>query len=530
MLLIVLLGILSYCIEITNFFGFNHFKPVVTVTTDQDQIVLSWPRFFYPVIYEVEVLTSNPTDPHSSENVQTLTTFRTWNNHFSVDPLLRSHTYWRVTAYGLFHHPLGEPSDTVSLVQGETEPDPDHYKPAILAPTPNTTTSDHPQLYWKAISTAVSYEVEVLTSPPENPNGDALSQHNLFSTREVYSNGFQLELSDRPETTFYWRVRALDYYGNPIGIFSDATELHVDHQLQEPIRPIINTFFNQNGMSTPLYPVYSWLPIQKVSGYEVEILNAPDNSHGVQPSPYRIDSKFVTTGNDCYDETPRIIPGTYYWRVRGFDETGQPVGEYSDCAPFIVDLNQGSYCATLGDSITHGGGAISYSPSDWEYSYQTYLQFPNINLGKSGDTSETMLARFDHDVLPFHPKYLIILGGSNSLRGGVPAWQVISDLSQIRDKCLKNGIRPIFLTLPPINPANIYRAFEEETVPNWKDQFDQVNRFIRTQRYYIDIAPYLTDINGELPEYYGLDGLHADLAGKRLMGQIINVNWQRVTR
>ena len=63
----------------------------------------------------------------------------------------------------------------------------------------------------------------------------------------------------------------------------------------------------------------------------------------------------------------------------------------------------------------HGGGAVSYSPGDWEYDYQSYLHFDTVNIGKSGDTSASMLKRFDQDVLPLHLRYLIIMGGTNSL-------------------------------------------------------------------------------------------------------------------
>ena len=153
-----------------------------------------------------------------------------------------------------------------------------------------------------------------------------------------------------------------------------------------------------------------------------------------------------------------------------------------------------------------------------------------MNLGRSGDTSETMLARFENDVLPFSPKYLIILGGSNSLRGGVPADQVISELTQIGEKCRKHGIRPIFLTLPPINPENIQAAFQEETVEDWRNRFAIVNAFIRKQRYCIDIAPALMDESGLLPTNLSLDGIHPDAPGKQIMADIINRNWARVTR
>ena len=72
--------------------------------------------------------------------------------------------------------------------------------------------------------------------------------------------------------------------------------------------------------------------------------------------------------------------------------------------------------------------------------------------------------RFEKDVLPFSPEYLLILGGTNSLRAGVPATDVISDLKEIQRKCREHGITPILMTLPPINPENIQKAFHEPTL------------------------------------------------------------------
>lgn len=72
--------------------------------------------------------------------------------------------------------------------------------------------------------------------------------------------------------------------------------------------------------------------------------------------------------------------------------------------------------AVYGDSISHGGGHLSFGPADLAYSYESYLDFPTINLSESGDTSEAMVMRFEKDVLPFSPEYLLIMGGTNSLR------------------------------------------------------------------------------------------------------------------
>lgn len=54
----------------------------------------------------------------------------------------------------------------------------------------------------------------------------------------------------------------------------------------------------------------------------------------------------------------------------------------------------------LGDSISHGGGRMSYSPADWPYNYAYYLDFPTINMSRSGDKTDDLLRRFDADVLP----------------------------------------------------------------------------------------------------------------------------------
>lgn len=390
--------------------------------------------------------------------------------------------------------------------------------------------SKRPMLTWTAVPGAVSYEIELLSRPPENPNGFDYSRYQIMATRKIYAPGYHCDLLAYFKDRIYWRVRALDFAGNPLGVFSDTQEMFITARKQQQIRPLLTASLNQNGMPAPLYPVYAWIPIAGVTEYEVELLRQPpENPNGNTPSAYRIWSKRVT-GFDCYDDEPRIAPGKYYWRVRGIRPSGEPAGSFSATAEFIVDLQRGNYAATLGDSITHGGGDISHHPADWEYDYQTYLSFPAVNLGKSGDTSRQVAERFSQDVLPYHPKYLIILAGTNSLRSGTPAGDVIQDLTSIAEQALAAGIRPIFLTIPPINPAAMERTVHAQTIANWQQEYTRVNNFIRRQPYYIDIAPYLSDANGELPLSYSVDGLHPGIEAKKLIASIINANWNKVTR
>lgn len=182
--------------------------------------------------------------------------------------------------------------------------------------------------------------------------------------------------------------------------------------------------------------------------------------------------------------------------------------------------------AVYGDSISHGGGHLSFGPADLAYSYESYLDFPSINLSQSGDTSEAMVMRFEKDVLPFSPEYLLIMGGTNSLRAGVPASSVIADLKEIQAKCREHGITPILMTLPPINPENIQKAFHEPTYEDWKASFDEVNAFIRGEVHIDTAAPF--EKMEELPTWLALDGIHGDWNMKRMMAEVINREFPKV--
>ena len=312
----------------------------------------------------------------------------------------------------------------------------------------------------------------------------------------------------------------MDIDHNPITKFSALEKLYATNQSPQMNAPIPHVIYNEKNGTTLLYPVYSFIPNANATQFEIEVTdNIPENPNGTTPSKYRIYTKIIT-GGELYDEKPRI--GTFYWRVRGLDDEGNPVGVYSDAQIFKNEPQDNWKIAIFGDSISHGGGHLSFGPADWAYSYAYYLDFPTINLSCSGDTSETMVQRFDDDVLPFHPQYLLIMGGTNSLRAGMPAENVINDLKTIQEKCYENNITPILLTLAPINPYNIKKVFNEETSEVWQYNLNLVNDFIRTQPH-IDTAKALNS-PPILPTEYAMDGLHGDVIAKKIYAQEINDN------
>ena len=379
-------------------------------------------------------------------------------------------------------------------------------------------------LTWPQNLNAVRSEVEIFKKIPKDLRADTPIANAIYRNTQVYTNSLMLDMRQlQAEKPLFYRVRAYDLDGHPIGPYSQPTEVESALFKTDRNAPIPHNPYGKGNGSVLLYPVYAYTGNPNAARYEVEVTSKyPENLHGFSPSVHRIYAA-QTVLTDLYDDAPRT--GTYYWRVRGMDRLGKPVGEWS-LPQEVKNPVKHWKVAVYGDSISHGGGHLSFGPADLAYSYESYLDFPTINLSESGDTSEAMVMRFEKDVLPFSPEYLLIMGGTNSLRAGVPAADVISDLKEIQRKCREHGITPILMTLPPIHPGNIRKAFDEPTYEGWKASFDEVNAFIRGE-IHIDTAAPFADME-ELPTHFALDGIHGDWNMKRMMAEVINREFPRI--
>ena len=400
---------------------------------------------------------------------------------------------------------------------------------AWLHYTEDEPASIHPVLRWSRVDGAVMYDVQVLERHEPDTAGQEAYYEPIVDTQRAYTNGIELALPDMfTGDVFYYRVCGLDLDGNPVSDYSDLERVPIARMGYFVEKPTPLSAYNEGNGTVLLYPVYDWLAVPGAASYELEILDGPpENPNGISPSEHRIDVYHPQYAQQ-YDQKARYGPHPFYWRVRALDSAGNPVGVYSDAQPFVTNPDADYEVATYGDSISHGGGSVSYSPTDWDFSYQHYLDFPSVNLAESGNTSTMTRERFEKDVLPFHPRYLIILMGSNSLRNGEGASIVMKDMEAVRQKCLENGIRPVFLTVPPVNPANIKKSFDSETADDWQFQFGRVNAYVRSH-VHIDITPGMYDEKGELRTELALDGLHLDPAGKQLMAAAINEAWPEIT-
>ena len=362
-------------------------------------------------------------------------------------------------------------------------------------------------LRWAPYNGAVRYEVRILVRTAE---GRMVEQQKLS---RVYTTGVHIPLTGLlPQDDLYWTVQPFGYDGTPIAAASEPQP--VREALADPPAPVLTAEYDKMAYA-PLYPVYSWIPLSGQTHHEVEVYRRAADGRDVFLHTLQAGEQ------DVYDDAPFTVPGHYVYRVRGVTTAGTPISDWSAGGTF--DVVPHTPIAAIGDSITHGGGAITLPPSYTLYDWETYCTVPVKNLGHSGDTTADMLARFDRDVLPFAPRVLIIMGGVNDYRSGVYGAQTVRNLAALGEKCRAHGITPIFLTVTPIRPAWMTKRMTIMTPPSdWMDHRDYINDWVRQQEFSVDVSSMLADANGELEAAYTTDGLHPDYMGKKHIGQTVD--------
>lgn len=364
------------------------------------------------------------------------------------------------------------------------------------------------RISWDLIPGAVSYNLVILKNPADSPSKAVVTQ------KRIFNNGFELDtyrLRDAKE--WYWSVCPVNYQGIEFGDYTEPKPL--SEQEWNPRAPKPTTQFDDMAFS-PLYPVYSWIPSNKAHSYQIQInLEDPYNK-----GSYKTIRTLSTGSNVYYEDGGYTWPGHYQWRVRALNDQGVPCTDWS--VPSSFDIVDKAKVAALGDSITHGGGVSSVPPSYTLYNWETYCKVPIKNLGISGDTVQNMNSRFESEVLPFAPQILVIMGGVNNFRAGENAWETIDAMERIRDKCHYYHIVPVFATATPINEVLISHVPTIGTpAHNWKYEQQVLNCWIKQQQYWVDVTPPMTGTDGRLKPEMTTDGLHPDMEGKKIIGEMI---------
>ena len=348
------------------------------------------------------------------------------------------------------------------------------------------------RLCWNIVPSAVKYEI--------------LIEGETFYS---YTNGIELPVSN---LNAKFQVNALSLEGTTL-----ENKLPIVALDTNPNSPRTTTEFDKMNYP-PIYPVYSWIPTSGADYYEIELIK-----DGKIVRRYFTQTQSQDDDFDFYDKQPVLDEGEYFWRVRAFTADGRPLTRWSEknSSNSFTVKHQVRFCA-LGDSITHGGGSISVPPSTVMYNWETYCAIPIKNLGRSGDTTAEILERFDNDVLPFRPEILFIMAGVNDYRANIGGRESVANLAALEYKCEQNGIKPVFLTPTPLNPAQIQKVnFIEVPPADWQENRRIICEWVCSRKYFIDVNEKLIDDKGNLIETLSIDGLHPDADGKRFIGEAV---------
>jgi predicted outer membrane repeat protein len=182
--------------------------------------------------------------------------------------------------------------------------------PVLRSPRNNIVTNNRmPTLWWTSVKGGVTYEVEVATD----------NSFAIIMDTDVVSGLSRTVAVPLGDDEYFWRVRASNASNQP-GAWSSIRTFTID--TTGPIAPtLISPTDNASSNRTPSF---KWLSVPTAVLYELQYDNDSDFS-----SPYDV------TTRGTFRKPPAMKPGTYYWRVRAKDASGN-WGNWS--APFIITI------------------------------------------------------------------------------------------------------------------------------------------------------------------------------------------------
>ena len=273
--------------------------------------------------------------------------------------------------------------------------------------------------------------------------------------------------------------------------------------------PVPTTEFDRMAYA-PTYPTYSWEVLPNTEFYQIQIFKDGKLFHELKNE----EALYKMTDTQPFTEV-----GEYYWQVRAVDKKNNPLSDWS--AKSYFNVTAPVKYAVLGDSISHGGAAF-IPAGQLSCQWQTYCDVKIKNIARSGDTTAQMIERFEPEVLPFKPNYLIIMGGINDIRIGATADDVIKNFEHLQKMCSENNIVSIFVTLTPMNEQIIRSRGIFLTDKDWRGERKKINDWIVKTDHFVEINDELCDESGELKKNLTPDGLHPNTLGKISIGKTIN--------
>jgi lysophospholipase L1-like esterase len=123
--------------------------------------------------------------------------------------------------------------------------------------------------------------------------------------------------------------------------------------------------------------------------------------------------------------------------------------------------------ALLGDSLTgrnyklQDTGFFSMANAIMDHRFRLLAE-----SGVGGNTTTDMLSRLWKDALQYHPRFVVILGGTNNWANSIPWATTYSDLTTIAQTVLTSGAVPILSSTPPLTGLTLGQGADWVTLNN----------------------------------------------------------------
>ncbi|MBN7574648.1 MULTISPECIES: GDSL-type esterase/lipase family protein [Clostridium] len=170
----------------------------------------------------------------------------------------------------------------------------------------------------------------------------------------------------------------------------------------------------------------------------------------------------------------------------------------------------------FGDSLTLGYGVTKQN--SWVYKLTQERSLSSLNKACNGDTTTSMLTRYNDDVLIYSPSKIFIMGGSNDLLLGRKIPFIISNIEIMINDGLNIGSK-VTLGIPPkiigqmanslFSPSHLY-SYAEKELPYLKDELINLSN-----KYNLQFINFY-DLTFNRDDIY-LDGIHMNSLGHHLM-------------
>lgn len=150
----------------------------------------------------------------------------------------------------------------------------------------------------------------------------------------------------------------------------------------------------------------------------------------------------------------------------------------------------------LGDSITEGYNLDQY-----------YSNYPVVNSGVGGYTTDQILEKLDKMVYRYNPTKVFLLIGTNDIAQDRSQEHIINNIKQIIDNIKKNRrYTEIYVeSIYPINPRK-EKLRDNELINRINNDIKQLCE--ERDVTYINVHDLLIDDQGNLKSEYSNDGLH----------------------